>query len=198
MLNIVKSQIQASIDAKQLILKDEKLLGQIIQSAETIIEGYKSGKKTMFAGNGGSAADAQHLAGELVARFYFDRPGIPSIALTTDSSVLTAIGNDYGFERLFSRQVQAMGNAGDIFIGLSTSGNSPNILSALDACKEKGIFSIGLTGMTGGKMADKCDICIKVPSHDTPRIQESHILIGHILCCAIEQELFSEFSPLKS
>jgi D-sedoheptulose 7-phosphate isomerase len=198
MLKSVKSQIQASIDAKELILKDEALLELIIQSAETIIEGYRNGKKTMFAGNGGSAADAQHLAGELVARFYFDRPGIPSIALTTDSSILTAIGNDYGYEKLFSRQVQAMGNEGDIFIGLSTSGNSPNILHALDVCKEKGIISIGLTGMTGGKMADKCDICIKVPSNDTPRVQESHILIGHILCCAIEQELFSDISPFKS
>jgi D-sedoheptulose 7-phosphate isomerase len=198
MLKVIKSQIQASIDAKQLILEDEALLELIIKSAETIIKSYKSGKKTMFAGNGGSAADAQHLAGELVARFYFDRPGIPSIALTTDSSILTAIGNDYGYEKLFSRQVQAMGNEGDIFIGLSTSGNSPNILSALDVCKEKGIVAIGLTGMTGGKMADRCDICIKVPSNDTPRIQESHILIGHILCCAIEQELFSDISPLKS
>ncbi len=195
MLGTVKSQIQASIDAKQLILQDTALLDLIVEAADTIIRAYKNGKKTLFAGNGGSAADAQHLAGELVARFYFDRPGIPSIALTTDSSIITAIGNDYGFEKLFSRQVQAMGNEGDVFIGLSTSGNSPNILSALDACKEKGIFSIGLTGMTGGKMADKCDICIKVPSNDTPRIQESHILIGHILCCTIEQELFSDISP---
>jgi D-sedoheptulose 7-phosphate isomerase len=198
MLEKIKSQIQASIDAKQVILQDEALLEMINQAAETIITAYKNGKKTMFAGNGGSAADAQHLAGELVARFYFDRPGIPSIALTTDSSIITAIGNDYGYERLFSRQVQAMGVEGDVFIGLSTSGNSPNILSALETCKEKGIFSIGLTGATGGKMADQCDICIKVPSNDTPRIQESHILIGHILCCAIEQELFSDISPFKS
>jgi len=158
MLEIVKSQIQASIDAKQVILQDAALLDLIVEASDTIIRAYKNGKKTMFAGNGGSAADAQHLAGELVARFYFDRPGIPSIALTTDSSIITAIGNDYGFEKLFSRQVQAMGNEGDVFIGLSTSGNSPNILSALDICKEKGIFSIGLTGITGGKMADKCDI----------------------------------------
>jgi D-sedoheptulose 7-phosphate isomerase len=198
MLDKVKSQIQASIDAKQIILKDEILLSLIIQVAKTIINAYKNGKKTMFAGNGGSAADAQHLAGELVARFYFDRPGIPSIALTTDSSILTAIGNDYGYEKLFSRQVQAMGNEGDVFIGLSTSGNSPNILSALEACKENGIFTIGLTGITGGKMADLCDVCIKVPSDDTPRIQESHILIGHILCWAIEQELFSDISPFKN
>ena len=198
MLEIVKAQIQASIDAKQLILQDAALLDLIVEAADTIIRAYRNGKKTMFAGNGGSAADAQHLAGELVARFYFYRPGIPSIALTTDSSVITAIGNDYGFEKLFSRQVQAMGTEGDIFIGLSTSGNSPNILSALDTCKEKGIFSIGLTGSTGGKMAEKCDMCIKVPSDDTPRIQESHILIGHILCCAIEQELFSDISPVKS
>ncbi|HZY38423.1 MAG TPA: D-sedoheptulose 7-phosphate isomerase [Mucilaginibacter sp.] len=195
MLKVLKSQIQASIDAKQLILRDEALMRQIVDAAEIIIKAYRNGKKTMFAGNGGSAADAQHLAGELVARFYFDRPGLPSIALTTDSSIITAIGNDYGYERLFARQVQAMGSEGDIFIGLSTSGNSPNILSALETCKEKGVFSIGLTGATGGKMADKCDICIKVPSSDTPRIQESHILIGHFLCFAIEDALFSDVKP---
>ena len=198
MLGKLKSQVQASIDAKQSILQDEALLQQIVLAAKTIIQAYRNGKKTLFAGNGGSAADAQHLAGELVARFYFDRPGLPSIALTTDSSIVTAIGNDYGYERLFARQVQAMGSEGDIFIGLSTSGNSPNILSALDTCKEKGIFSICLTGSTGGKMADKCDICIKVPSNNTPRIQESHILIGHFLCFAIEEELFSDMKPVKS
>ena len=195
MLEIVKAQIAASIKAKQDLLADACLLDQIANIAALVTDAYKAGNKTLLAGNGGSAADAQHIAGEFVARFYFDRPGLPSIALTTDSSILTAVANDYGYEYLFSRQVQAMGNKGDIFIGISTSGNSPNILKALDACKEKGIISIGFTGMSGGKMADKCDYCIKVPSNETPRIQEAHILIGHILCCIVEEELFPDFKP---
>jgi D-sedoheptulose 7-phosphate isomerase len=195
MLEIVKAQIAASIKAKQDLLADAGLLDQIANIAALVTDAYKAGNKTLLAGNGGSAADAQHIAGEFVARFYFDRPGLPSIALTTDSSILTAVANDYGYEYLFSRQVQAMGNKGDIFIGISTSGNSPNILKALDACKEKGIISIGFTGMSGGKMADKCDYCIKVPSNETPRIQEAHILIGHILCCIVEEELFPDFKP---
>ena len=195
MLERVRSHIEASIKAKQLILADAELMQMIADIACKVIGAYRNNKKTLLAGNGGSAADAQHIAGELVARFYFDRPGLPSIALTTDSSVITAIGNDYGYDHLFARQVQALGNEGDIFFGLSTSGNSPNILKALDACKEKGILTIGLTGRTGGKMVDKCDFCIKVPSDDTPRIQESHILIGHIICWLVEEELFSGFKP---
>jgi D-sedoheptulose 7-phosphate isomerase len=195
MPDIVRSQIEASIQAKQAILKDPELLQLINDAAATVTNAYKNGKKTLLAGNGGSAADAQHIAGEFVSRFYFDRPGLPSIALTTDTSILTAIGNDYGYEKLFGRQVQALGNEGDVFIGISTSGNSPNILKALEICKEKGITSIGLTGISGGKMADKCDICIKVPSGETPRIQESHILIGHIICCIAEEEMFADFKP---
>ncbi len=195
MLERVKSQIEASIKTKQLILADSELMQLIADIAGMVVAAYRNNRKTLLAGNGGSAADAQHIAGELVARFYFDRPGIPSIALTTDSSILTAIGNDYGYEHLFARQAQALGNEGDIFFGLSTSGNSPNILKALDACKEKGILTIGLTGRTGGKMIEKCDFCIRVPSDDTPRIQESHILIGHIICCLVEEELFSDFKP---
>ena len=195
MLERVRSHIEASIKAKQLILADAELMQMIADIACKVIGAYRNNKKTLLAGNGGSAADAQHIAGELVARFYFDRPGLPSIALTTDSSVITAIGNDYGYDHLFARQVQALGNEGDIFFGLSTSGNSPNILKALDACKEKGILTIGLTGRTGGKMVDKCDFCIKVPSDDTPRIQESHILVGHIICCLVEEELFPDFKP---
>lgn len=195
MLEIVKSQIEASIKTKQAILEEAGLLELIADVANKITNAYKNGKKTLLAGNGGSAADAQHIAGELVARFYFDRPGLPSIALTTDSSVLTAIGNDYGYEKLFARQVQALGNEGDIFIGISTSGNSPNVIKALEVCKEKGILSVGLTGTSGGKMADKCDICIKVPSNETPRIQEAHILIGHIICLIVEEELFPDFKP---
>lgn len=172
------------------MLQNAELLSQIEEVCRLITEAYKNNKKTLLAGNGGSAADAQHIAAELVNRFYIDRPGLPSIALTTDSSILTSIGNDYGYEQLFARQVQALGNEGDIFIGISTSGNSPNIIKALEACKEKGIISIGLTGASGGKMAGLCDYCIKVPSDETPRMQEAHILIGHIICYIVEQEIF--------
>jgi len=197
MLSVIKSQISSSIKVKTSVLEDAQFLAQINDVAVVIINAYKNNKKTLLAGNGGSAADAQHIAGELVARFHFDRPGLPSIALTTDSSVLTAIGNDYGYERLFSRQVEALGNEGDVFIGISTSGNSPNIIKALEACKEKGIISIGFTGMSGGKMAELCDYCIKVPSNETPRIQEVHILIGHILCLIVEEEMFPDHKPVK-
>jgi D-sedoheptulose 7-phosphate isomerase len=194
MLEIIKSQIEASINVKKAILQSPDLLQNIEKAAGIVLEACKSGKKTLLAGNGGSAADAQHIAGEFVSRFYFDRPGIPSLALTTDTSVITAIGNDYGYEKIFSRQLQAMGNEGDIFIGITTSGNSPNILEALDECKKRKIITIGLTGMGGGKIADKCDLCIKVPSVETPRIQEAHILIGHIICCIVENELFSDYN----
>ena len=197
MFETVKSQVEASIQVKQAVLQDTELLKLVEKVSSVIIDAYKNGKKTLLAGNGGSAADAQHIAGELVARFYFDRPGLPSIALTTDSSVMTAIGNDYGYERLFARQVQALGNEGDVFIGISTSGNSPNIIKALEACKEKSIITIGLTGMNGGKMAQMCDFCIKVPSNETPRIQEVHILVGHIICCIVEEELFGNQKPSK-
>lgn len=195
MKEIILQQIAESISVKSKILNDEKLIQVIKKAAIIVTDAYKNGKKTMLAGNGGSAADAQHIAGELVSRFYFDRPGLASIALTTDSSILTAIGNDYGYEQLFARQVQANGSKGDIFIGISTSGNSENIIRALQVCKEKGVFSIVLTGESGGKMNSLCDICINVPSNETPRIQEAHILIGHIICCIVEEELFRELKP---
>ncbi|MBF7042051.1 D-sedoheptulose 7-phosphate isomerase [Campylobacter volucris] len=188
----IKSHFADSIKVKDEILNDENLINLIKKAALMIIQAYKNGNKTLLAGNGGSAADAQHIAGEFVSRFYFDRPGIASIALSTDTSILTAIGNDYGYENLFARQVQAQGNKGDVFIGISTSGNSKNILKALEICKEKEILSIGLSGASGGAMNELCDICIKVPSSCTPRIQESHILIGHILCAIVEEELFGK------
>jgi D-sedoheptulose 7-phosphate isomerase len=197
MIDAIKSQIQASITTKQDILSSPELLDQIQQAVLIVIRALNDGKKILLGGNGGSAADAQHISAEFVARFYFDRPGIPAIALTTDTSAMTAFGNDYGFEHLFARQLQALGNDGDIFIGISTSGNSPNVLLGLDQCKEKGIFSIGLTGQHGGKMAEKCDLCICVPSIDTPRIQEAHILIGHILCCIVEEKIFKAYKPAK-
>ena len=188
----IMNQIKNSIETKQLILGDSGLIELINKVAQEAVQVYRRGNKTLLAGNGGSAADAQHIAGEFVSRFYFDRPGIPSIALTTDTSVITAIGNDYGFDNLFARQVQANGVKGDMFIGISTSGNSKNVLKALEVCKEKGIISVGLTGATGGKMESLCDYCIKVPSNETPRIQESHILIGHIICAIVEKEIFGK------
>lgn len=188
----IKSHFEDSIQVKNQILQDKALIELIQKVALITTNAYKNCFKTMLAGNGGSAADAQHIAGEFVSRFYFDRPGIPSIALTTDTSILTAIGNDYGYDRLFARQVQAQGVKGDIFIGISTSGNSTNIIEALKVCKEKEIISIGLTGQSGGKMADLCDYCIKVPSNCTPRIQESHIVIGHIICAIVEEEIFGK------
>ncbi|GAB6120613.1 D-sedoheptulose-7-phosphate isomerase [Dysgonomonas termitidis] len=188
--DIIIGQIENSISVKEAILTDITLLKNIQDAAGMITDAYKQGGKTLLAGNGGSAADAQHIAGEFVSRFYFDRPGIPSIALSTDTSILTAIGNDYGFDRLFERQVQAHAQAADVFIGITTSGNSENIVRALMACKEKGIKSVILTGKRGGRVSEICDICLKVPSDETPRIQESHILIGHIICCIVEEELF--------
>ncbi|EGS8944794.1 D-sedoheptulose 7-phosphate isomerase [Campylobacter jejuni] len=188
----IKEHFTDSILVKEQILKDENLITLIKNASLEVIKAYRNGNKTLLAGNGGSAADAQHIAGEFVSRFYFDRPGIASIALTTDTSILTAIGNDYGYENLFARQVQAQGVKGDIFIGISTSGNSKNILKALDLCKQKGIISIGLSGANGGDMNELCDYCIKVPSTCTPRIQEAHILIGHIICAIVEEELFGK------
>lgn len=194
MLAIIESQINSSIEVKKALLNEKELIQQIDNVILLIIDAYNKGNKILVAGNGGSAADAQHFAGELVARFYFDRPGIPAIALSTDSSVMTAIGNDYGFDRLFSRQIEALGVKGDIFIGISTSGDSPNILKALTVSKDKGLTTIGLTGHSGGQMGRLCDICLKVPSQVTPRIQESHILIGHIICYLVEQQLFGHLN----
>ncbi|EOA0704954.1 D-sedoheptulose 7-phosphate isomerase [Campylobacter jejuni] len=188
----IKGHFADSILVKEQILKDENLITLIKNASLEVIKAYKNGNKTLLAGNGGSAADAQHIAGEFVSRFYFDRPGIASIALTTDTSILTAIGNDYGYENLFARQVQAQGVNGDVFIGISTSGNSKNILKALELCKQKEIISIGLSGASGGAMNELCDYCIKVPSTCTPRIQEAHILIGHIICAIVEEELFGK------
>lgn len=190
MKNYITQHILKSIETKQAIIENDSLILLIKEVSEKAIEVYRNGKKILLAGNGGSAADAQHIAGEFVSRFYFDRPGLPSIALTTDSSIMTSIGNDYGYENLFSRQVQANGVEGDMFIGISTTGNSPNVIKALEECKKKGIITVGLTGLTGGNMADLCDYCIKVPSNETPRIQESHILIGHIICAIVEEAIF--------
>ncbi len=190
MKNYLHNEISASIETKQRILEDEALLDTIAKTAAACVEVYNKGCKTLLAGNGGSAADAQHIAAELVGRYGFDRPSIPSLALTTDTSNLTAIGNDYGYDRVFSRQLEGMGQEGDLFFGISTSGNSQNIVNAFESAKAKGITTVALVGRDGGKMAQMADIAIIVPSDATPRIQESHILIGHILCDIIEKELF--------
>lgn len=187
---VILREINDSISVKQKILGDVKLVQSIQAVADECVAAYSRGSRVLLAGNGGSAADAQHIAAELVSRYAFDRPGLAAIALTTDSSVLTAIGNDYGYEQIFRRQLEANGQQGDVFIGISTSGNSPNILTALQRARELGIVAVGLTGQGGGKMQTCCDYCIQVPSMSTPRIQESHILIGHIICGVVENTVF--------
>jgi D-sedoheptulose 7-phosphate isomerase len=191
-LSYVVQEFQASVGVKQRILDDALFMQQVTDMGHLLIERYEAGNKLLVAGNGGSAADAQHIAAEFVSRFNFDRPGLPALALTTDTSILTAVGNDYGYDQLFRRQIEANGVGGDIFLGISTSGNSPNILQALEAARLKGITTFGLTGKTGGKMRDLCDHCLCVPSEDTPRIQEAHILIGHTLCAMVELALFED------
>ena len=192
--DIVCKQIADSIAVKQAVLADKEICKAVEIAANAVVEAYRNGHRALLAGNGGSAADAQHIAGELVSKFYFERPAIDAVALTTNTSILTAIGNDLGYEVLFSRQVEAMGHKGDVFIGISTSGNSKNIVKALEVCKERGIYTIGLTGESGGAMKPLCDLCIQIPSSETPRVQEAHMMIGHIICCLVEEELFGEIS----
>ncbi|GLQ48023.1 phosphoheptose isomerase [Dyella lipolytica] len=170
---------------------DVQLHEQIGRALDLCVAALKRGNKLMFAGNGGSAADAQHWAGELVSRFNFDRPGLPALALTTDTSILTAIGNDYGYDYVFARQVEALGRDGDVLLAISTSGNSKNILRAIQAARTANINVIGFTGKSGGAMADSCDICFRMPSSETPKIQEGHEIVGHLLCDLIEQEIFA-------
>jgi len=186
----VAQQIRDSIAVKEAMLADAELVAQIEAVAGLIVDGYRGSRKVLIAGNGGSAADAQHIAAELVSRFGFDRPPLPAMALTTDTSILTAISNDYGYESLFSRQLEANARPGDVFIAISTSGNSPNILRALATARRLDLVSIGLSGASGGKMAELCRYCMRIPSTDTARIQEGHITIGHILCASTEQALF--------
>ena len=188
----IKDQIKKSYETKQAIYNDEVLLQKLEEVSKKCVELYKVGKKTILAGNGGSAADAQHIAAEMVGRYGFDRPSLPSLALTTDTSALTAIGNDYGYDQVFSRQLDGMGQDGDLFIGISTSGNSKNLINAFEVAKKKNILSVALVGKDGGEMAKLADIALVVPSDSTPRIQESHILIGHIICDIIEKEIFGD------
>jgi D-sedoheptulose 7-phosphate isomerase len=186
----IKNIIQASIDTKQNVLSDAALITEIELIAQLTADAFKNGNKVLFCGNGGSAADAQHLAAEFSGRFYTDRTPLPSEALHCNTSYITAVANDYGFEFVYSRMIKGIGKPGDILIALSTSGNSVNIINAVNQAKEIGMITVGLTGK-GGKMIDICDHVVKVPSADTPRIQETHIMVGHIICQLVEEQLFS-------
>ena len=186
----IAEQLRETADNLRAMSVDAALHDAITRVATACIEALRQGNKILFAGNGGSAADAQHLAAELISRFHYDRPGLPAFSLSTDTSVLTAIGNDYGYEHLFARQIEAVGNAGDVFFGISTSGRSPNILKALQTASTKGLLTVGLTGHRGGQMPELCDHCLRVPSDSTPRIQEGHIAMGHSICQLIESQLF--------
>ncbi len=186
---LIRSRLQESLATREGILRQ---LDQIAEIAAVIVAAYRQGKKLLLFGNGGSAADAQHIAAELVGKYYLDRPSLPAAALTVNTSSLTAISNDYAFSRVFARQVEALGQPGDVALAISTSGNSENVIQGIAAAKEKGLVTVGLTGQDGGRLKDVVDYCIRIPSRDTPRIQESHILVGHILCEIAERELFGQ------
>ena len=188
----VESEIRRTLAVLTALVSDREQLERIEQVAERVTAALRTGNKILLAGNGGSAADAQHIAGEFVSRFNFDRPGLAAFALTVDSSVMTAIGNDYGYEKLFERQIQATGRPGDIFWAYSTSGRSPNILRALDVAKAADMFSVGFTGNGPGaaEMRQRADISIEIPSASTPKIQEGHLVCGHIICGIVEERIF--------
>jgi D-sedoheptulose 7-phosphate isomerase len=187
----IKNIIRASVDVKNNILLDDKILQTVKDCVYILVTAFKNGNKVLFCGNGGSAADAQHLAAELSGRFYIDRDALPAEALHCNTSYLTAIGNDYGYDVIYSRLIKGIGNKGDVLVGLSTSGNSKNILNAFEIAKEKGMITIAFTGESGGKLKKLADHLINVPSDDTPRIQESHIMLGHIICQLAEEQYFS-------
>jgi D-sedoheptulose 7-phosphate isomerase len=193
----VSDTIKASIATKQQLLGNRELIAQIAKVSEILVKTFTQGNKLMLFGNGGSAADSQHIAAEFVGRFAFNRPALPALALSVNTSCLTAIGNDYGFDQAFSRQIEALGRAGDMAIGISTSGNSPNVLLGLETAKKMGIHTVAFAGCTGGKMKGASDYCICAPSNDTPRIQECHILIGHIISELTEATIFHEQSSVS-
>lgn len=189
MKNVVIQQLHESAAVKIKIA--EELSDKIVEAAGVILSAFRNGKKVLLAGNGGSAADAQHIAAEFVGRFKAERKALPALALTTNTSILTAIGNDYHYDHIFERQVQAFAASGDVFIAISTSGESPNIVRAAEYARKTGVTVVGLTGKGGGVLARISDIALVVPSQDTQRIQEAHITIGHIICGLVEQRLFS-------
>lgn len=189
--------IEASISTKQSLLHSSDAVLTIAKVSELLAAAFRQGNKVLLFGNGGSAADAQHIAAELVGRFAFDRPALPALALSSNSSCVTAIGNDYGFDRIFSRQIEGLARTGDIALAISASGNSPNVLDAVATARKMGLHTIALTGRLGGDLRNHVDHCICVPSADTPRIQECHIMIGHILSQVVEAELFSNKSRVS-
>ena len=189
-IQALQSQVAASIALKRRWLAQPRLLKQLLALAEAAVAVFQNGGRLLLAGNGGSAADAQHVAGELVGRFLRERPALPALALSTDTSILTALGNDYAFKIVFARQVEAQGRRGDMLLGISTSGNSANVVEALKTARARGLITAGLTGRGGGKMAPWCDHCICIPSRDTPRVQESMLLLEHMLCGLIEDGMF--------
>jgi D-sedoheptulose 7-phosphate isomerase len=190
----VTGSIEASIAVKERLLRSSEVVSGIARISEILIDAFQRGRKVFLFGNGGSAADAQHIAAEFVGRFAFDRPALPALALSVNTSCVTAIGNDYGFDQVFSRQIEALAQPGDVAIGISTSGSSPNVVVGLSLSREKGLHTVALTGCTGGKLKNVADQCICVPSNDTPRIQECHILIGHIISQLVEQTIFHDQS----
>ena len=191
MTDKIKQIISSSISVKQEILQNETMIALLQQSSSIITRAFQNGKKLMFCGNGGSAADAQHLAAEFSGRFYTDRDALPAEALHCNTSYLTAVANDYSYDVIYSRLVKGTGNEGDVLVGLSTSGNSKNIVAAFEEARRKKIITIGFTGSKGGKMRELSDYLFDVPSDDTPRIQESHIMLGHIICQLVEEEYFA-------
>jgi D-sedoheptulose 7-phosphate isomerase len=188
----VSRSIQASIAVKERLLGSAEVVSMVAQVSEILVDSFQQGNKLILFGNGGSAADAQHIAAEFVGRFAFDRPALPALALSVNTSCVTAIGNDYGFDVVFSRQIEAIGRPGDVAIGISTSGNSPNVLRGLSVAKELGLHTVALAGCTGGKLKGAVDHCICAPSNETPRIQECHLLVGHIIAELVEQTIFHE------
>lgn len=189
---VIDARLRAHLDTIAAIEKDETLKAAVQDAVDAIVNCFRSGGRVYFCGNGGSAADAQHLAAEFSGRFYFDRPVLPADALHCNTSYLTAVGNDYGYDRIFARLISGLGQKGDILVGISTSGNSENILQAFEVCREKGVRTIAMTGTTGGRMKALADLLINIPSTDTPRIQEAHITVGHIICELVEQAMFGE------
>lgn len=188
----ISNRLEQHLQTLQQIAESQALKAAVNEAVERIVTCFRNGGKVWFCGNGGSAADAQHLAAEFSGRFYFDRPVLPSEALHCNTSYLTAVANDYGYDQVFARIISGVGAKGDILVGISTSGNSTNILRAFEVCREKGVTTFAFTGLTGGKMKDLADLLIAVPSTDTPRIQEAHITLGHIICELVEQEIFGE------
>ncbi len=186
--------IEASIAVKRKLLQDAALVATVAEASRVIVDALERGGKILAFGNGGSAADAQHIAAEFVGRFAFDRPALPALALSVNTSCVTAIGNDYGFDLVFSRQVEAIGKRGDVAIGISTSGNSPNVIHGMLTSRNLGLHTIALTGCTGGKLKDTVEHCLCAPSNETPRIQECHIMMGHIICELVEQAIFHQLS----